>query len=529
MFTRLRYGLLVSLVFVSTAGAQSPSAAAANVDTVRYERGLILTRPIPSARPFRIIGDRVTPRGTADLVRVTVTPEEHGASIWPWTWPRILRPRGRSIERCWVASSDDAKEFAVLVDELQLGASYRVTMEFLGRGGDVDPEPAVQRAVGDLVEIYDSTRSVSLEEGRAALSRRMAEYREELGTTSSTEFVRLDEDGRCPARTEPEMPFSQAQLQAIAEAGADAVIRARAADGFSADAAVLDSLARFASGLTDRLRAAKQAELTAIAARRGQTPKLLFTPEDLEALDRTLQGKWVISGPVLIDTAADRHLNSATISRFVRDADRRLLADLLTISMRLRVKQEQFKSHAASADLAASYRTALRDRYFRQAQADLGTQRPWAGETEVRRVQIGTAYGGGFVFLDVADQASDDAFAFVALKFYSAPVDKTLPNAYSSGWARFAFNLGAVSNSTIRYRGQAQENAIAGLKPLVGMSFDVTRRIAVHGGAVIFRQPSTNPLATSDHDRLKAQPFLAVGFDFDAINEVISLAGKANR
>jgi hypothetical protein len=114
--------------------------------------------------------------------------------------------------------------------------------------------------------------------------------------------------------------------------------------------------------------------------------------------------------------------------------------------------------------------------------------------------------------------------SMVFVKLHLGAVDKRFPEAYSSGWAKFAFNVGALLLSNLHYRGQEQADLLIGITPAIGISWDFNRFMALHLGCLLFRQPSVNPLNKEENRGPLGALYLAVGFDFNIVNRLKDLA-----
>ena len=143
------------------------------------------------------------------------------------------------------------------------------------------------------------------------------------------------------------------------------------------------------------------------------------------------------------------------------------------------------------------------------------------------RVRIGTSLGFGAAALNLTpkqfsafdiDQA--ESFMVAALKFYPFAVDKQLPSPYFGRelFARTSLVVGVLIKRNLDFEGQRLNTAAAGLYPVFGGGFDITKNITFQAGAVFFRQPGLPPNQSSSE--FKAAPMVSFAFDFDGINRL---------
>ena len=133
-------------------------------------------------------------------------------------------------------------------------------------------------------------------------------------------------------------------------------------------------------------------------------------------------------------------------------------------------------------------------------------------------VKIGTDLGLGITFFENREA---DMFTYSALKFYFFPYDKRMVHPWGKNnfFGRTSFLFGVALSGNIFYKGQQLDNTRIGVKPLMGISIDVTKQFTFSGGLLFFNQSRPSPF--SGESRLRARGFVSVGFDFDAINFLI--------
>lgn len=143
------------------------------------------------------------------------------------------------------------------------------------------------------------------------------------------------------------------------------------------------------------------------------------------------------------------------------------------------------------------------------------------------RIRIGTSIGLGAAALNLTprqfsefDINDAESFAVFSLKFYPFAVDKKLPRPYFGRelLARTSLVTGVLIKRRLEFEGENLNGVAAGLYPMVGGGFDITKNITLQVGAVFFRQPSF--LASDNTSEFKAAPSISLGFDFDGINRL---------
>ncbi|MFK7846565.1 MAG: hypothetical protein AB8G77_14795 [Rhodothermales bacterium] len=143
------------------------------------------------------------------------------------------------------------------------------------------------------------------------------------------------------------------------------------------------------------------------------------------------------------------------------------------------------------------------------------------------RIRIGTSIGLGAAALNLTprqfsefDINDAESFAVFSLKFYPFAVDKKLPRPYFGRelLARLSLVTGVLIKRRLEFEGEPLKGVAAGLYPMVGGGFDITKNITLQAGAVFFRQPSFLP--NNNTSEFKAAPSLSLGFDFDGFNRL---------
>jgi hypothetical protein len=179
----------------------------------------------------------------------------------------------------------------------------------------------------------------------------------------------------------------------------------------------------------------------------------------------------------------------------------------------------------STAAVRARFTAVLDDTYQGVGAAEMA-ETSWddaQSTSDKLRIGTGTGYGTSALNYSVSDF---EPLALVALKFYRWPVDKSLPDPYwgRGRMARMSLAVGALVSTDLSYRGNGLEKPTAGVYPLVGLSYDVTRDFGVQLGLIFFEEPSTNPVSTDKF--LRSAPYTAIVFDFDAANRIAGLFKK---
>lgn len=143
------------------------------------------------------------------------------------------------------------------------------------------------------------------------------------------------------------------------------------------------------------------------------------------------------------------------------------------------------------------------------------------------RIRIGTSIGLGTAALNLTPRQFSEfefndaeSFAVFALKFYPFAVDKKLPRPYFGRelLARTSLVTGVLIKRKLSFKGEDLKGVAAGLYPMVGGGFDITKNITLQAGVVFFRQPSFVPGDRTSE--FKAAPSISLAFDFDGINRI---------
>jgi hypothetical protein len=507
----------LSLMAASSAGAQTTPAP------LHYANGQIVEGHLPFSRRFTITGSTITTRGKADVVLLEVWETHKKATNGKFE--RVTpAPTDRS---CWVRPPESAADsFAVSVQPLTLERRYELNFTFARRYEPAVVNSAFQDAADETVRAMGETAISSDSVGKIFTEKLRHALRAAAGGTPK--FLRVVAEGRCVVSdTAPAIALDSTVLAALAE-HAQAVAAARAD---------LNSVRRNLRTPLDALAAVNDTQFQTLATRLrqalhrapGAARRYRYDSAAVSALVRAVQRK---DASVLTEDAWS-DLNEVTKAKIrppLTSSDTSLLAQVLGAVQGLRkVRQDIAAREADLRDVEAEattatarVRTVVEQSYTPIAQA--GTEATsWGGETEVRKLRIGTGVGGGSARLSPFSNHDWDSFLFVVLRYYLGPVDRSLSRPWSSKWARFSIDVGALFQSTLRYEGQKLTNAFGGLTPVLGVSWDADRYLALSAGVVFFRQPSVNPANNAARENPSAAPYVGLSVDFDALNTLRNL------
>ena len=135
--------------------------------------------------------------------------------------------------------------------------------------------------------------------------------------------------------------------------------------------------------------------------------------------------------------------------------------------------------------------------------------------TDLIGTRIGTAYGVGFV--DYSGLKDVEMFQYFALKFYMGPYDKRLNDPYQGKiHNRLSWLFGFITTDNLNYKGENLKNTNIGVKPLIGIGFDLwPKQVSINYGMVLFQQSSAS------NSSLRVRHFVGLSFDFNVINYLI--------
>jgi len=189
-----------------------------------------------------------------------------------------------------------------------------------------------------------------------------------------------------------------------------------------------------------------------------------------------------------------------------------------------RAKQDSDKARLAKQEkLARDEMTIfLRDQYSRELVINTGYRYVWAGKAELERYRLGTVLGFGLAVHNITghgiNRSEVESAVYTGLKYRLGPVDPELPNPYLSGNSRWSFIFGVLVANDLGFQDQ-KFKPISGLMPVGGIALDIRPDINLTLGAVVYKQPSVNPLAT-DRTRTRMSLWLSLDMDADLVNRI---------
>jgi hypothetical protein len=500
--------------------AQAPDLG--EVPAVQYESGGIKSQYLPYGRRWAITGSPATSRGVADV-------------IWARIKPHTKAEFKDNVGPCWVRPRTAAGELDKTVnafrinfgrdtDRLRLGEPYDLRLDFYsGAVSGLVLNPIVKAAFDTAVEHAAVNRSLNSGELLDIINLEVHRALGPLMTGDNPALIRLQPltlEGICQVDAEiPAASLDAEQSRALQDAVIDQIL------GRDVDAVlelVGDSIEHFGKTLPDF------SKKLFLAAKRSKDKRI--TAEEISALSEAVSRSRSPERKVIdrLLAAADPKTCPSKLSPLTKgDCDQldalaklfRRFAD--TEASRPDATQIQVRRKDVQLTLEGAYRVVGRTEIV-----------AYSYENAVAtsdKLRIGTAYGFGAAFLSPFRNRSADAFALVGLKLYRWAVDKSLPDPYfGRPNARYSLVFGFLSNSSLRYRGQAQEKLAGDLMPILGIADDLKNDVTFQLGIIGFRQPSTNPVAslTNSNSKPRIAPYVSLGIDFDAANRLKSLLAK---
>jgi hypothetical protein len=466
-----------------------------------YQNGQIEAEYLPYNKKFVLTGSTALPRRNVDFV--------------------TLRTQGIDKHLCWQRpEGDTTKRFRIIVPALtSLHHSYEFTLTYYAKLETVDPQTRVlvDATIEALLKL--EREPITDEDVRNSLEQQLeqlnsaSESSSERGTLVlyPPDCGRIKRPFPSPGISEQlAMSLGQASLQ-LKTIREKSLSLATAEEGYEKWLELnADSLERTMTRMQESAR---------LAASRNQD--LGFTEEDIQLLQDAVHQ---------IEEKADTIRNSPALRpNQWRQPIPRVNEGLLG-ELRQHARTIFSLKHNLDAKLAAYQNTentvleevkSLLGQYVTEELSVSFAEDTSAPQTEINRLRIGTAYGYYSALLSGAG-IEHEGFAAVALKYYWSPVDRSLKNPFPTWKSRWSFTLGSVFSSDIGYKGQEQDDAFGGLKPMIGINYD-RRLFGLNAGIVLFRQPSVNPLAAGVRSDVRIAPFLGMTFEFDALNRIRDL------
>ena len=464
-------------------------------------QGQLETTFLPYAEKFIIKGSTSFATGEADIVHVAIKDEPDGKLLETVMW---TRPQGNT-----------ASEFSVIMPLLtSIGNEYEFTFTFLKRA-TFDTQmlnTVIDATMRRIQQHITANRSISTSQADAILTQEVNTQLLSLPGASDFRFVA----GLSVQTGLPTYRFSEGNTTVLTRLSQAATTLVQLG-GEQAQ------LAAAQTALTAALSGGNFGNLTTEMQQAG------LLAEDINVL------RAAVTAPTEAPTDLfDRFtivINSATRPTQVSDASAALLITVLTqidlIRSASTTIEEANLNFAAAQVSEQQLRNAIGEFFIEQSKATLDDV-VWPGKAKLEELRIGTGYGFAATYLNPLDDYKEEALSYIALKIHFGPVDKSLPDIYAYPQkikSRLAVTIGLVFDSQIFYEGQEQKDLFASMKPMLGISYDLNRYLGFNVGAMLFRQPSTNPLAAAaaERERAKMAPYFGILFDFNVINRLNTL------
>jgi hypothetical protein len=489
---------------------------------VRLVNGRFDARYLPYARSFRIKGSRAIPAGDADAVRFTFKPIAGSG-------PSTARGDTTTSAACWVRpESYTGPEFELVVDRaLTIDRSYSVTIEFFRRHAATELASAVVSGLERYASGLSSSGGFTDRELAATID---AELVDQFAGDQRV-WLHVDTLGQCPTST------SVSPLRQLTTMQRDAFA------AFVEDNLQLRLRIRRADTALQVLEGSRPVEFAAARERLVSMPAAQRQPaysnQSVNELFTLLQNNQVpdtaLSG--LFRRVIER---AETVTRLGR-ATVAAIDTMLSRADRLRARRAEVAEKRSELAIArdslnkvtGNLQNVVNPGYLPAANARLSTI-SFTDTANYRKLRISTAFATGITVLggccissgldEEKGDAALDGVNMVLFKYYFGIVDKELRDPYVDGArSHFALNIGAVVRTDLTYHGQTLDDFFVSLKPVLGLSYDLSRFLAVHSGVLLYRQKSPNPFDNARRGRASMSPFFSVGFDFDLINQIAGL------
>jgi hypothetical protein len=497
---------------------------------IQYRPGYLNARFLPYGSRFRVRGSAAIAGQSAQAVRFVIAPSapprrKHGH------WRHHRQSEADSAASaptlpgtCWIAGpGSDTDTFDIVAPQtLRLGNAYTTELTFYRR---LAPDSAASFSVQVLQALVRRLSRADSAHPANFDARLVDSVTADVLGISAVRALRLEADGTCN-EVGPESSFSASDKGSIGHAA----LLTRNADDAAASVAGASVALSFALGsaasesLKDDLPSASQ---RAPAALRSQ----------ISAVRATLDFKdpdSLVSRRKDLDTLVS---HAESLHGLLSPADLKALSDLASAAGHVATLRSQAAGYASSRDtevaaLKGSKTAQALEAYLREGMA-VSQNVAWESDTaRSRALFVGTSFAIGPLILGNGASSSTpparggtavDVAALALLTFHLGAVDKSVPQWHSSIWGQLAVDVGFNMFGAPRYHGQQLGNLFAGISPAVGVSFDATRFITVHVGALFLRQPDVSPLNPGLMSGPKVGYFVAAGVDFNLINGLLGL------
>lgn len=506
----LAFALLFCLTsldrFVSHSQAQALPIDARLVHIINYQAGVVRAQWIPYGRRWAIQGTTIK---TENEIKVVVGEINS----------RTTKDRQKS---CWVNPPDVYTDvFRLVFEPLDIGRRYDLKLDFYG-GFDVNIlKPALDKAYEETMRVANETYPyVKQQVIRDIFTQNIEAQLVEVFQRDEVVLVRNVVDDNCEVVPEdnfvPSFDIEPALLNEVAEAVLGDVRLSRSEE-------ILGELTQ-----ANRVMMQNQTFIDLMARLKREEDTRFLQAGDVDAIrsamisDR-MPEEDVVARLYATSRACRTDMNFA-------EAECTMLGDMVDRSYQV-IREMSLQGDDDYGPIRSRILNSLGQHLSGMYTAVANTRvnaLNWDGaEATSDRVRVSTTIGFGAAALNLAPSTifnpgpqEAEAFGVAALKFYPFAVDKKLPSPYFGReiLARTSIIAGAILKRRLQFENQRLNGATAGIIPLVGGGFDVTKNFTLQAGMIFFRQPSFVPGDNSSD--FKAAPSLSIAFDFDGVNRV---------
>ena len=492
---------LIAIFFISLSilNGQQP------LTEIQIINGSINADYLPYKKKFILKGSAILQKDTADVIAIKISKSSDGAAHHESTWYRKFKEK--------------EKEFQFVIDKpLEFDEEYKIELTYYiktGLGHDL-MKTVIERAKKRSIQaaIGGTFTSTTIESEVNAVLSQISAANQNFG------YITENNGGITfyPGVTISYPGMSDPSWQQLLGDYAGIV------DEYNSNTAdIASALANVKAYTNDPNFSALQ---TWLLQEKRNNSRLTFMPDDVRQLEHIAKLKLAESpfGRIRHD------INSGQLT-FTRGESvyQTLIVNLESSFYQHAQKIEERPELKLQLDYNEKELDAV-DAIIREGVTSHGTSVKYAetflSKSELESIRIGTTFGFSYTGLAYQENEFDqrklsgDLFMYGGLKFYFGPVDKDLKDPYSlSGnpiLNRLALTFG-VALSSINFKGTDVENA-AGLKPMFGFSYDLTRYITLDVGTVFFKNKSISSL--SDRKTLFGRPFIGISFDANLFNQI---------
>ncbi|MEZ4699940.1 MAG: hypothetical protein R2834_06390 [Rhodothermales bacterium] len=492
--------------FVMRSQAQALPIDARLVHIINYQAGVVRAQWIPYGRRWAIQGTTIK---TENEIKVVVGEIEG----------RGTRDRQKS---CWVNPPDVYTDvFRLVFEPLDIGRRYDLKLDFYG-GFDVNIlKPALDRAYEETMRTAKETYPyVKQQVIRDIFTQNIETELAEVFKRDEVVLVRNVVDDNCEVVGEdkfvPSFDIEPMLLNEVAESVLGDVRISRSED-------ILEELTQ-----SNRVMMQDQTFTDLMIRLKKEENMRFLQAGDVEALRASIVSNRMPQEDVVARLYATSRACRGDAG-FPED-ECGMLGDIVDRSYQV-IREMSLQSADEYAPIRTRILNSLGEHLSGLYTAVANTRvnaLNWEGaEATSDRARISTTIGFGAAALNLAPSTvfnpgvqEAQAFGVAALKFYPFAVDKQLPSPYFGRelLARTSLVAGLILRRRLQFESQNLKGATAGLIPLVGGGFDITKNFTVQLGMIFFRQPSFTPGDNSSE--FKGAPSLSIAFDFDGVNRV---------